>query len=84
MLSALPISLTAKPCSIAENSAAAKAGIKVGDVITRIEDKDVKNDIDLINVINAKKQGDVQLTIVRDKASITIPVTPEVAKDGLI
>ena len=44
--------------------------------------KPVKGDFDLIRAINGKKEGDVQLTIVRDRNRQTISVTPEVSKDG--
>jgi len=67
---------------VRENSAAAKAGLKAGDIIVEANGKAVKNQMDLIRVINEKKEGDVQLTIVRGGNRQTISVTPEAAKDG--
>jgi len=64
------------------DSPAAKAGLKAGDIIVEIEGKEVKGDIDLIRAVAEKKEGDVTLTIVRDRNRQTIRVTPEEAKDG--
>lgn len=65
---------------VRENSAAAKAGLKAGDIIVEIDGKEIKGNGDLTRTINQKKEGDVQLTIVRDKARQTISVTPEEVK----
>jgi membrane-associated protease RseP (regulator of RpoE activity) len=70
--------------SVRENSPAAKAGLRAGDIIVEIEGKEVKGNGDLIRAINEKKEGDVTLTIIRDKNRQTISVTPEVSKDGNI
>ena len=67
---------------VGNDSPALRAGLKAGDIITEINGKAVKSDIDLIREINSQKDGDVQLTIVRDGKSQTITVTPEKAKDG--
>jgi serine protease Do len=68
--------------NVRENSPADKAGLKAGDVIVEADGKAVKGMIDLIRVLNDKKEGDVSLTIVRDKNRQTIRVTPEISKDG--
>ncbi len=68
--------------NVRENSPAAKAGLKAGDVIVEIEGKEVKGMTDLIRVLNEKKEGDVSLTIVRDRNRQTVRVTPEISKDG--
>lgn len=68
--------------SVRENSPAAKAGLKAGDVIVEVEGKEVKNSFELIRAINGKTEGEVTLTIVRDKNRQTIRVTPEVVKSG--
>ena len=65
------------------DSPAAKAGLKAGDIIVEAEGKEVKGEGDLIRAIAEKKEGDVTLTIVRDRNRQTIRVTPEEAKDGL-
>jgi membrane-associated protease RseP (regulator of RpoE activity) len=67
---------------VRENSPASKAGLKAGDIIVEANGKAVKGDFDLIGEISGKKEGDVQITIVRDGKRQTIAVTPEASKDG--
>ncbi len=67
---------------VRENSPAAKAGLKAGDIIVEAEGKAVKGDFDLIRTINGKKEGDVTITYVRDGKRQTVSVTPEASKDG--
>ncbi len=68
--------------NVRENSAAAKAGLKAGDIITEVDGKPVKGDHDLIRAIGEKKDGSVTLTVVRDRNRQTITVTPEEVKGG--
>ena len=68
--------------SVRENSPAAKAGIKAGDIIVEVDGKPLKGEFDLIRVINVKKEGDIQLTVMRDRGRLTLNVTPEVSKDS--
>jgi len=68
--------------NVRENSPADKAGIKAGDIIVEIEGKAVKGQVDLIRSVNEKKEGDVSLTIIRDRNRQTVRVTPEISKDG--
>lgn len=63
--------------SVKENGAAAKAGVRAGDVVTEVDGKSVEGAFDLMRVLGNKEQGDVTLTIIRDKAQQTIRVTPE-------
>lgn len=63
--------------SVVENSPAAKAGLKAGDVITEVDGKAVDQAGGLSRALNEKKEGDVTLTIVRNKNRQTIKVTPE-------
>lgn len=63
--------------SVAEDGAAAKAGIKAGDIITAIDGEKVEDAGDLARGINKKKEGDVTLTIVRNKNQRTFTVTPK-------
>ena len=65
--------------SVAEDSPAAKAGIKAGDVITAVDGEKVEGSGDLSRAINRKKGGDVSLTIVRNKSQRTITLTPKEA-----
>jgi membrane-associated protease RseP (regulator of RpoE activity) len=67
--------------SVRENSPAARAGLKAGDVIIEADGREIKRDFDLMRVIGEKKEGDVSLTIIRDKNRQTIRVTPEASKD---
>jgi len=68
--------------NVRENSPAAKAGLKAGDVIVEVDGKAVKGDFDLMRVFNEKKEGDVELTIIRDRNRQTVRVTPETVKNG--
>jgi len=68
--------------SVAENSAAAKAGLKAGDVITAVDGEKVTSSGDISRVINKKQDGAVTLTVVRDRSSRTINVTPEKPAEG--
>jgi serine protease Do len=58
-------------------SAAAKAGLKAGDVITAIDGQKVDNISDLLNGISKKAEGTVTLTIVRNKSEQTIAIPVE-------
>jgi serine protease Do len=69
--------------AVTEDSPAAKAGLKAGDVITAIDGEKVDGAGDLSRAINKKKDGDVTLTIVRNKNQRTITVTPKAA-DSMI
>ena len=63
--------------SVSENSPAAKAGVRAGDVITAVDGEKIEGAGDLSRAISKQKDGDVTLTIVRDKSQRTIKVTPE-------
>ena len=62
--------------SVTDDGPAAKAGVRAGDVITAIDGEAVDSPGDISRAINRKKDGDVVLTIVRNKAQQTIRVTP--------
>lgn len=68
--------------NVRENSAAAKAGLRAGDVIVDVDGKAVSTTSELIRAISEKKEGDVSLTIIRNKNRQTIRVTPEKAPEG--
>lgn len=63
--------------SVSDNSPAAKAGLKAGDVITAIDGEKVTSPGDITRVLGKKETGDVSLTVVRDKNTRSITVTPE-------
>lgn len=66
--------------SVRENSPAAKAGLKAGDIIVEADGKEIKNNMDLMRALNDKKEGEVTLTIIRDRNRQTVQVTPEKLK----
>ena len=63
--------------AVTEDGAAAKAGIKAGDVITSVDGEKVDDAGDLSRSINQKKDGDVTLTVIRKKDTKRITVTPK-------
>jgi serine protease Do len=67
---------------VRENSPAAKAGLRAGDIIVEADGKPIRGQMDLIKAISEKKEGDVQLTVVRSGSRQTFTVTPEAGSDG--
>ena len=63
--------------SVSENSPAAKAGLRAGDVVTEVNGEKIEGSGDFVRAINRKEDGEVTLTIIRDKSQRTIKVTPE-------
>jgi serine protease Do len=59
---------------VVENSAAAKAGLKAGDVIIEIDNNKVDDPGDLTSAISQKSEGQVELKVIRkgDEKKITI------------
>lgn len=68
--------------SVREDSPAAKANLKAGDIVVEADGKPVKGELDLVRAIAAKKEGEITLVIVRDRNRQTVKVTPEEAKGG--
>ena len=66
--------------SVNENSPAAKAGLKAGDVITAVDGENVQGPGDVARALNKKEDGDVTLTVVRDRNTRTFKVTPTKAE----
>lgn len=62
--------------SVVEDGPAAKAGIKAGDVITAVDGEEVDSPGDVSRAISKKKEGDVTLTVIRNKSQQTFRVTP--------
>ena len=63
--------------SVNDNSPAAKAGLKAGDVITAVDGEKVTSAGDVSRAISKKEDGPVSLTIIRDRNARTVTVTPE-------
>jgi membrane-associated protease RseP (regulator of RpoE activity) len=55
---------------------AAKAGLKVGDIVTAVDGAKIASTRDLVRAIRKKKEGDtVSVSILRDRAAKTLPVS---------
>lgn len=68
--------LGARVQEINSGSAADKAGLKQGDIITKIDGKPVKGSLSLVGFVRQYAVGDtVELTVVRDGKEQKIPVT---------
>jgi serine protease Do len=63
--------------AVVEDGPAAKAGIKAGDVITAVDGEAIDSPGDISRVIGKKKEGEVTLTVVRNKSQQTFRVTPQ-------
>jgi serine protease Do len=64
--------------SVVKNSAAEKAGIKAGDVITKIGDTHVGSSRDITSTLHANHQNQTfVVTVVRNKKEMQVTVTIE-------
>lgn len=66
--------------ALTDNGPAAKAGVKVGDIITEIDGKKLVDgkDVSVISLINKKKIGDeVTIKLWRDRAEVNVKVRLE-------
>jgi membrane-associated protease RseP (regulator of RpoE activity) len=68
--------------SVRDDSPAAKAGLRAGDVITEADGQPVGTVADLMRAISRKDEGEMTLNITRDKSQRTIRLTPERGKDS--
>jgi C-terminal processing protease CtpA/Prc len=69
---------------VKEGSPAARAGIKAGDIIVEIDGKEVSPENNIFRVLRDKKEGDITLTVVRDRNRQTFTVTPEERKGDAV
>jgi serine protease Do len=61
---------------VAPGSAAAKAGLRPRDIVTKVDGKEIKDESDLPRLIDQKKPGDkVTLTVWRDGKEVPVEVT---------
>ena len=65
---------------VTDQSPAARAGLKAGDVMTSINDKRVGSRGDLMRALRNVGEGDVTIGIVRDKKESTIKATIETGR----
>jgi C-terminal processing protease CtpA/Prc len=63
--------------SVEDNGAAAKAGLKAGDVIIAIGDDKVDSVRSLVKALSGKTEGTVAVKIIRNRAEQTVNVTLE-------
>jgi S1-C subfamily serine protease len=64
--------------AVTEGSAAAKAGLKAGDVVTAVNDKGVKTSADLVRALSeAGDDAEVAIAILRDHKPMTVKATLE-------
>jgi len=70
--------------SVSENSPAAKAGLRAGDVITAVDGEKVNSSGDIVRALNKKEDGEISLTILREHNSLNINLTPEKSKEPTI
>jgi serine protease Do len=63
--------------SVSDNSPAARAGLRAGDIITDVDGEQVKAAGDLVRALNRRDDGDVTLGVTRDRKARTVRVTPE-------
>jgi serine protease Do len=62
---------------VRENSPAARAGLKAGDVIFSVDGELIKNTNSLVTALAKKEEGQVTLKVIRDRGERTINVTLE-------
>ncbi|MDX6613431.1 MAG: serine protease Do [Blastocatellia bacterium] len=67
--------------SVGDDTPAAKAGLRAGDIITAVDGEKLEGAGGLSRAINKKEDGDVTLTVVRDKNQRTVKVTPTKAEN---
>ena len=68
----------AKISRVSENSPAAKAGIKAGDIITRFDGKDINSFQDLSRLVKQKKPGDeVEVAVLRADQTLKLKLKLE-------
>ena len=58
--------------SVREDSPAAKAGLKAGDVITRVGDREVEDAGDVARAVHEAEEGSLSITVVRDGDTRTL------------
>jgi serine protease Do len=64
--------------SVNKDSAAEKAGMKAGDVITKVDDTAVSTPQQITSALRAgNRKGSVVVTVVRNKKEMTLTVTPD-------
>jgi len=68
--------------SVSKGSAAEKAGMKAGDVVTKVEDRKVTTPSEITRALRTAEKKPVAVSITREKKDMTLSVTVEDAADG--
>jgi membrane-associated protease RseP (regulator of RpoE activity) len=67
---------------VEKDGPAAKAGLKVGDIVTAVDGSQVDSVRDLVRSVRRKKDGDtVKVDVIRDRAPKSVTVTVASRKD---
>ena len=62
--------------SVTEDSPAAKAGLQVNDIVTKVGDREITSAGDLVDVVSEASSGDVlKMTVYRNGSTVEIEVT---------
>ena len=70
---------------VEKDGPAAKAGLKVGDIVTAVDGSQVDSVRDLVRSVRRKKDGDtVKVDVIRDRTPQTLTVTVAVRRDDEI
>lgn len=70
--------------SVTENSPASRAGLKAGDIIMAVDGEKIESSGDLSRALSRKTEGDVTLTVMRERNQRSLRVTPEKREPGAI
>lgn len=68
--------------SVEKGSRAEKAGLRAGDVITRVGDQPVHDTSDFTHALHSRSAGSVSLGVIRDKKEQTLTLTLPEPKDS--
>jgi C-terminal processing protease CtpA/Prc len=68
--------------SVEKGSRADKAGLRAGDVITRVGDQPVHDTSDFTHALHARGSGSVGVAVIRDKKEQTLTITLPERKDS--
>src|SRR5205085_870435 len=70
--------------NVTENGAAAKAGLKAGDIVLAFDDKPIKKSDDVPNALKGKNVGDkIRVAFLRGKEKSTLEVVLQAAATNL-
>ncbi|WP_456437403.1 RIP metalloprotease RseP [Desulfurobacterium sp.] len=66
---------------VAKNSPAEKAGLKKGDIILKIDGKEIKSWEEVVNIIKSSNGKVLTITVLRNGKKLTLKVKPEYSKE---